>query len=57
MSKESKETVISVNLTYNGLVMTLTKTVSDYELEERLSLLAKQVKVLESTGGGLADPV
>ena len=56
MSKESKETIISVNLEYNGRVMTLTKTVSDYELEERVALLAKQVKLLESTGGGLADP-
>jgi hypothetical protein len=56
MSKESKETSISVNMTYNGLDIVLTKLVSDYELEQRLELLVKQVKVLQNTSGGLEDP-
>ncbi len=56
MSKESKETSISVNMNYSGLDIVLTKLVSDYELEQRLELLVKQVKVLQNTGGGLEDP-
>ena len=56
MSKESKETSISVNMTYSGLDIVLTKLVSDYELEQRLELLVKQVKVLQNSGGGLEDP-
>jgi len=56
MSKESKETTVSVGLEYMGLDFTLSVVVSNYELEERLELLAKQVKVLAANSGGLPDP-
>jgi hypothetical protein len=56
MAKEIKETNISVGLNYKGLDFTLSQTVSNYELEERLDILADIVKSLAATQGGLVDP-
>jgi hypothetical protein len=56
MAKEIKETTISVGLQYKNLDFTLSQQVSNYELEERLDILADIVKSLGATQGGLVDP-
>ena len=56
MAKEIKETNISVTMEYKGLNFTLSQQVSNYELEERLDILAAQVKTLSASSGGLEDP-
>ena len=56
MAKEVKETQISMNLTYEGIATTVSQTVSNYELEEKMAALAKQVKLLDESGAALPLP-
>ena len=56
MAKEVKETVICMSLTYEGIETTVSQTVSNYELEEKIVALAKQVKLLNETAAVLPLP-
>ena len=46
MAKEAKTKTLAVDFNYDGLSMTLTDVVKDYELEEAVKALANQVKLL-----------
>jgi len=46
MAKEAKTKTLAVDFEYDGLSMTLTDVVKDYELEEAVKALATQVKLL-----------
>jgi len=52
MAKESKHTTVTAEFTYDGISMTLTKVVYDYEIEDGVKDLATQVKML-AKGGAL----
>ena len=49
MAKEAKTKTLAVDFEYDGLSMTLTDVVKDYELEEAVKALATQVKLLTET--------
>jgi hypothetical protein len=46
MAKEAKTTTVTAKLEYDGLDMTITKIVYDYEIESAIKDIATQVKVL-----------
>ena len=46
MAKEAKTTTVTAELMYDGLKMTISKVVYDYEIESAIKDIATQVKVL-----------
>ena len=53
MAKEAKTKNVSAEFEYDGIQMTITSVVYDYEIEEGVKDLANQVKLL-SKGGKLS---
>ena len=50
MAKEAKTTTITADFEYDGIKMTMTKVVYDYEIEEGVKEIANQVKLLAKGG-------
>lgn len=46
MAKEAKTTTVTAKLEYDGLEMTITQVVYNYEIESAIKDIATQVKVL-----------
>ena len=53
IAKEAKTNNVSVQFEYDGIQMTITSVIYDYEIEEGVKDLANQVKLL-SKGGKLS---
>tara|TARA_B100000927_G_scaffold276003_1_gene256440 strand:- start:462 stop:644 length:183 start_codon:yes stop_codon:yes gene_type:complete len=53
MAKEAKTKNVSAQFEYDGIKMTITSVIYDYEIEEGVKDLANQVKLL-SKGGKLS---
>ena len=47
MAKEAKTKTLAVDFEYDGLSMTLTDVVKDYELEDATKALANKVKLIQ----------
>jgi len=56
MAKEMNETTVTMTLTYNGIETTLTRVISNVNLEQGIDSFSKQVALLSSLSGGLAKP-
>lgn len=50
MAKEAKTTTVTANFEYDGIKMTLTKVVYDYEIEDGVKDISNQVKLLAKGG-------